>query len=471
MTGLLVGLCVLACAGAAQATTRAHASAAAVFPFGCRASGARVELGTATLLEPIVANSATTPCHTDSAASNTIAVPTSKPILTVGPIGAFTEAAGTPTVAPAAAAVSDIQAVNIPTASGTITIVGPVEAAAGYACVNGALQSYAQSTLDVIYVNGVKMTLPAPGAADTITLANGVYIALNQQLKTANSVTERVLEVHLGSLADVVVGEATVSQSFASPCAGTTGGGTSGGGGSSGGSGGTVSGTTVSGVPSICPAGSTLDVPAKACVIYYNGKTIFVSEPFKGPTGGVVLPLAVARQRYKSACLSGPGPDFVLVATKRGGRVTGTPHADRILARGAFERVAGLAGNDCIDGSGGSQKLFDGNGNDRVYAAGGFNRVGLGNGNDYVNGRNGRDWITVGNGKSTIYGGKGNSRIDVGIGHDHVFGGPGTNNIWAAGDGARISCGSGTGNKAWVRAAAKPYAASHGCQRIIVLLH
>jgi Ca2+-binding RTX toxin-like protein len=255
----------------------------------------------------------------------------------------------------------------------------------------------------------------------------------------------------------VIVGEATVTQNSADPCAGTTGTSSSGGGASS--------------TSQACPTGATLDVTANACVIIFNGKTIYVSQPFKGPSGGTVLPLSVARQKYGGPCTTGPGPGFALVATKPFGRVEGTPRSDRIIALGVGERVAGLAGNDCIEGRGGhGQKLYDGNGKDRVYGGPGSNRIGLGNGNDYINGRSGSgDFISAGNGNDVVHGGHGKTRIAVGIGRDHVYGGPGANHIWAVGDNAKINCGTGTHNQAWVRVNAAPFAKSHGCQKIHLL--
>jgi Ca2+-binding RTX toxin-like protein len=448
--GALASLLVLA-PGAFAATGTPSPSAGN--PFGCRASGARVELGGATVAEPIVANAPTYPCYTASQGVATVSIPTgnSNSILG-GPVGAFTDVAGSSdgSVAYGAAAVASVKGVTIPTGSGVVTVVGPAEADAGYECENGSVVGFGQSTLNVIYVNGKKTTLPTPGKPTTITLGGGAYIALNEKIQSASSITERVVDIHLASGSEIVVGEAQVTQNGTNPCAGVTG-----------------------APPSleICPPGSTLNVVAQACEIILNGgKTvIYVSRPFKGPSGGTVVALSVARKRYHSPCLYGPGPKYALVATKRGGHVEGTLYSDRILALGAFERVAGLGGNDCIDGKGGNQKLFDGNGKDRVWASGGFNRIGVGNGNDQVNGRNGRDWITAGNGNDTVRGGRGNSRIDVGIGHDHVYGGPGRNRIWAAGDNARVSCGSGGHNLAFVRRRAYSYALSHGCTRVIRL--
>jgi hypothetical protein len=419
-----------------------------------------VLLGQAVLAEPSVANKNTNPCLTDTALTGKIQVPTTKPLLAVGPAGAFTSITGTPTVAPGAAAVANVQAVNIPTAAGNISIVGPVQADAAYQCTDGQLSSYAQSTLDVIYVQGVAMKLPAPGAPANYNLGL-VDIKVNQQYTTANSITERVLEVTVPSsaspLADVIVGEATVTKNSANPCIGTSGVSPSGGGASS--------------TSQACPAGATLDVTADACVIIFAGKTIYVSPPFKGPTGGTVLPLSVARQKYGGPCTFGPGPGFVLIATKPFGRVQGTPRSDRIIALGIGERVAGLGGNDCLEGRGGhGQKLYDGNGKDRVYGGPGANRIGVGNGNDYVNGRTGSgDFISAGNGNDVVYGGHGNTRIAVGIGFDHVFGGPGVNSVWSIGDRSQVNCGTGGHNRAWVRANAVPFASSHGCQTIHVL--
>ena len=431
----------------------ASASAASGTPFGCRASTLRVTLLNSIVTEPTIANRDTTPCATDTAGAATTSVPTTgSSIVNAGPVGAFTYSVFSPSgaTAPGAAAVAAVQGVTIPTGgTGFISIVGPIQTTASYACVNNQVVATGTSTLNIIDVNGQNMTVPA-GTPSTIQLGGGSFIAINQQIKTANSLTEIALEVHLQGLADIVVAEAKVTQSVTDPCANTAG--------------------QPPPVLEICPPGSTLEIQAQLCVIIFNGQTIVVSRPFQGPSGGTVFPTSVVAKRYPGfPCTTGPGPKFALVATKRGGRVFGTPKSDRILALGAYERIAGLGGNDCIDGQGGHQIIFDGNGNDRVWAAAGFNRIGLGNGNDYFNGRNGSDWVTAGNGRDTIIGGKGSSRIDVGLGKDHVFGGPSKNRIWGGANGAKISCGSGGNNTAFVRSAAAAYAKSHGCQHIHLL--
>jgi Ca2+-binding RTX toxin-like protein len=447
---IAAGLVALMSASPAAAATTA--AAPTTTPFGCRASVVRATLLNALTIEPTIANSPTAPCVTDTHGVSAVNVPqTGQEILHAGPAGAFTHsdfAAGS-TISPGASAVADVEGVVIPTTTGSVTVVGPVEANASYACSNGNLTSSSGSTLDIIYVNGTKMTLPAPGTPETIQLGGGSYIAVNEKITTSTSITERVLDVHLAGIADVVVGEAKVTLTRSDPCAGTT------------------------GPPpntNACPPGSTLDPARLLCIITLpGGKIIIVGPPFTGPSGGTVLAVSVARKKYKSPCLNGPGPKYVLVATKPHGRVTGTPRSDRILALGAFERVAASGGNDCVDGKAKRLTIWDGNGKDRIYGGPGETRIGTGNGNSKIWGRNGSDWITAGNGNDWLYGGSLSSRIDVGLGKSHVFGGPNNNRIYAASGHAAVSCGSGKHNVAYLRNRAAVYGAKHGCQKIYFL--
>jgi hypothetical protein len=372
------------------------------------------------------------------------------PSIQAGPVGAFTDNASGSAFgsSPGAAAVVSVRGVTIPTSSGTVFIAGPIQAIAQYACANGKLTSSASSTLNLIYVNGAAHPLPT-NKESTLNLGGGAYISTNIQTKTATSLTEQILRVHIPGLADIVLGEAVVSLSKSDPCAGTN------------------------GPPpplEICPTGSTLEVAQQYCVIVYRGQTIIVSRPFKGPSGGTVYPLAVARKKTHSPCLFGPGPKFAVLAYKRGGRVEGTLLSDRIVAIGSFERVAGLGGNDCLDGKGTTERLFDGSGKDRVFAARGRNRIAVGNGNDRISGGRDGDRITTGNGNDTIYGNAGNDGIDAGLGHNHIFGGTGQNRIFEPGANAIVNCGPDPGNRAFLRAKAIPYASAHGCQRILHLM-
>jgi hypothetical protein len=429
-------------------------ASAAQAPFGCRASAARVELGGSAVLEPVTANAATYPCRTQSAGVATVAIPDNGlPVVRVAPAGAFTYSTADSAfpVAPGAAAVASVKAVNLETSSGELTIGGPVQANASYACEHGQLVSQSQSTLQLIYFNGHPDQLPAPGSPQTIRLGGGAYIGINEKVETPDSLTERVIDVHLSDGNEIVVGEAKVTKTADAEAACRT-------------------SPLPPPVLEICPDGSVLNVVQQSCVINYQppGSTtiivIYVSRPFGGPSGGTVVPVPVAKRHHRSSCLNGPGPKFALVATKVGGRVYGTRLGDRILALGALERVAGIGGNDCIDGKGRQLQIWDGNGNDRIWSSLGFNRIGAGDGNDYINGRGGRDFITDGNGNDRVIGGRGGAMIDAGIGHDHLFGVGGKNRIWAGGDLALVNCGPGAHNTAFVRPRAVPYARAHGCE-------
>jgi hypothetical protein len=420
-------------------------------PFGCRASTIRVTLGNSVVTEPYVANTPTTPCVTDSAAVENAKVPTtSSNAVTAGPAGAFTYNSFDPTgkSAPGAAAVASVEGVTIPSSSGNIYIVGPIQASASYACVNDRLVASSHSTLNVLYVAGVKQTVPDT-APTHISLGGNNYIDLNETTQTANSLTVDLVHVHLEGIADIVVGEAKVTQSLANPCAGTTG-----------------------QPPSleICPPGTKLNVVKQFCYVKNcSGGIIIVSRPFRGPSGGTVLPLCKARKKYKSPCLFGPGPKFVVVATRRGGRVEGTLYSDRILALGAYERVAGLGGNDCIDGKSLHQKLYDGNGKERMYGYK-YERIAIGSGNSLVVGKGGHNTISVANGATKIFTYGGHNSINAGLGRVQIFGGPGPNRIFTPSGRARVNCGTGGHNTAFLRNRAIPFAKAHGCNRIIHLV-
>lgn len=446
-----VGLAALMSAGSAAAATTTS-SVPTVTPFSCRASSARVTLLNSLTVEPLVANAPDNPCKSDQHGLSSVNVPTTtSPGVNAGPAAVLTDSVFAPVqgAARGAAAVSDVQGVVIPVPGNTISIVGPVTSNAFYACNNGNLTSGSGSTLNLITVGNRAIALPSPGASMTIDLGGGSFIAINEKTTTATSITERVLHVHLQGLADIVVGEAAVDYSGSDPCAGSNG-----------------------PPPNLnaCPDGSTLDPIHLVCVIILpGGQVIIVGPPFTGPTGGTVLAVTVARKKYHSPCLNGPGPKFALIVTKFRGRATGTLKSDRILALGALERIAGLGGNDCIDGKGRGQTIWDGSGKDRIYGGPGKTRIGVGNGNVHIWGRAGKDWITAGNGNDWIKGGSQSSRIDVGVGHSKVFGGPKNNRIFAAGSNAVVKCGSGKHNVAWLRFRASKYGAKHGCQTIHLL--
>jgi Ca2+-binding RTX toxin-like protein len=479
---IAMGLLALLCASSASAATSN--------PFGCRASSARVTLlnSAALTVEPITANPSTTPCATDNHGLDSVSVPSSNKLLDAGPAAAFTfsstsQDATTGAVAPGAAALASIDGVTIPTSQGAITIVGPVEASASYVCSNGTLTAASHSTLDLLKVGNQEIALPSPGASMTIPLGNLGYIAVNEKIQTANSITERVLDVHLNGIADVVVDEAKVTVTGNDPCAGST-------------------GPVTPPATNPCPSGTTYDAALQACVIVIGGKTIIVSAPFQGPTGGKVLAVTVARKRFKSPCLSGAGPAFVIVGTKHHDRINGTRKSDRILALGGNDRVSGQGGADCIDGGGGNDRIWAGKGDSRIYGRTGNDRVAAQDGNSKVWLGAGHDLAFLGNGNVTVYGGRGADRIGVGRGHDHVYGGPGNDRIsvvdgfgdrvyggagadkiwiglgqaqvwggagadriWSRSEAVSFNCGGGF-DLAYLTSIGKPFAATHSCDRI-----
>jgi hypothetical protein len=390
--------------------------------------------------------------------------------VTVSHAGAFTyTTASLPAIAdeaPGAAALASTQSVEIKTQTEDV-VLGSVEAQAGYACTAGAIVPSSSSSIGSVTVNGTPVTVPLSSPYKVnLTQDGDSYLLLNQTTSAGGSLAQQAAVAHIagpfGTAADFVIAEAKVAGDSGA-CAGT--------------------GSTPPPSVQPCPAGSVYNILDQQCEIAAgpgsgsgsaNGSgsgqsPISVSAPFQGPTGGSVLGLQAAKQLYSSPCLSGPGPDYVLVSVRGGTHVNGTPKADRILALGAHDRVAGLAGADCIDGRGAGQTIWDGSGSNRIYGGPGKTRIGDGNGNDYIDGRSGSDWITVGNGRNTIRGGHGSSRIDVGIGFDHIWGGPAHNRIYAPAHRALVSCGSGHHNVAFVRKGSWKYAHKHGCQALHLL--
>lgn len=424
----------------------ASTAAAASSPFGCRASFARVGLGGSTVLEPLVANSPGTPCANDGRGLSSVSVPTvGTPIVKAGPAAVYTATSS----APAAAALASVDGVTIPTSGGPILIAGPVYAETSYSCVNGSVVSNATSTLDLLYINGSPVTI-TPGQNETLQLGGGSYVSVNEKIQTANSLTERVLDVHLAGLADIVVGEAQVTRTASNPCTGTTGGG-------GGGGGGTLN---------VCPPGSTYDPVHQVCDIVLPGGTIIIiGPPFKGPTGGTVVALSVARKRYHSACLYGPGPKYVIVGTKRGGHIQGTFRAERILGLGGHELINGGGGNDCIDGRGGNDRITEADGNARVYAGPGKNEIFVRDGNDKIWGGPGKNKISAGRGNDWIWGRSGFDIIYVDNGPKHVFAGRRGGRVYAPGARDAVHCSS-RRDVVFVNIFAVRYAARHGCVAI-----
>jgi Ca2+-binding RTX toxin-like protein len=463
------------------------ASAASSNPFGCRASVSAVR-SSLPPIEPYVANRAGAPCATDTAGTTGPAV--AGGVATAGPGAAYTYSTTsadsiTGPVAPGAAALASVNGGTITNPGASVALSGPAQAQASYACVNGKVVPSASSTVSAVTINGNTTAPSSPGAEQTTQLGGGSYVTINQQVQTATSLTQRLVFEHIAGVGDYIVGEAQVTQPASDVCP-------SGGGGGGGGS------------LNACPAGSVLVPNTQLCeIVLSGGSTIVVSRPFEGPTGASVVALTVARKKYKSGCLYGPGPKYAIVGTNRADRIEGTRKADRILGLGGNDRIAAHGGNDCIDGGAGNDLIYGGNGSDRIYGGPGNDRISvqngnasvwggpgndqlfLGNGNDRVWGGAGNDRISVGRGNDKVWSGSGNDRISTGNGNDWVFGGSGSAQIYAgtgkdhlvggAGGNNRIygpglvvyvNCGSGRHNVAYVNIFGMRYARAHGCQSV-----
>lgn len=249
---------------------------------------------------------------------------------------------------------------------------------------------------------------------------------LNEQIKDGTSLIQRGAHIRLlpaagaAPLADVVIAESRVSGQGL-PCDPTD----------------PENSGEVAGVGTntskACPKGATFDAPNGICIITAaqsggQGK-IVIGAPFQSPDagGGQVLALNVARKRYKSVCLQGAGPAYVIVGTKGGNRITGTNKADRILGLSGNDVIDGGRGNDCIDGNGGRDNLNGAIGNDRVYGK---------SGNDALNGGPGNDLLSAGTGNDSINAAYGTDRALGGAGNDAI-------NTSTSGRVARVDCGTG----------------------------
>jgi Ca2+-binding RTX toxin-like protein len=473
--------------------TSAASAATGASTFGCRASvnAVRPSLGLPAV-EPYVANRPETPCVTDStgAGQGTTGPTAEGSVATAGPGAAYTYSSSsapqtTGGVAPGVTALASVDGGTIDSGTNSVVLPGPAQAQATYRCANGQTVPSASSNVSAVTINGKTTTPSSPGAQQTTQLGGGSYVTINQQVQTANTLTERLVFVHMAGVADYVLGEAQVTTDGAGACAGTTGGG--------GGNPPTLG---------ACPPGSTLIAGTQLCeIIAPGGNLIVVSRPFDGPTGGRVVALSVARKKYKSGCLYGPGPKYAVVGTNKANRINGTPRADRIIGLGGNDRIATRGGNDCIDGDAGNDHVYGGKGKDRIYGGPGNDRLSVqngsstiwggpgkdrivtGNGNDHVYGGPGNDSISVGRGQDRVNGGAGNDRVTagngndwvwgnagsdsirVGNGKDHLFGGAGNDRLFGPGPVVYESCGTGQ-NVAFANTSGMSYASRHGCQRV-----
>jgi Ca2+-binding RTX toxin-like protein len=332
-----------------------------------------------------------------------------------------------------------VEGLSLNTSGGTVVIgVDAARSEAAGTCQNGTPVLSGTSTVVGLTINGqtVKLDGLLSAVTDAISgspLGGLVWVKLNEQVKDASGLIQRAAHIKvldaLGAspLADVIIAESRVSS--ASACDPNADG--NGGNGTGTGTGGSGSG----GTPQLCPTGSLLDTARGLCIIpsaQNNGQgDIIVGKPYTGPSGGRVVALGVARKRYSSPCLQGPGPKFAVIGTNKRDNITGRNDADRILALGGNDSVDGGRGNDCLDGGKGNDNLSGGIGNDKVYGL---------SGKDHLNGGPGSDRLSAGSGDDTV---------NAAYGRDNVYGGPGRDyiNVATAGPPAKVDCGTGRGDK------------------------
>ncbi|MEA2494228.1 MAG: hypothetical protein QOJ29_2139 [Thermoleophilaceae bacterium] len=179
--------------------------------------------------------------------------------------------------------------------------------------------------------------------------------------------------------------------------------------------GGTEGGNTSGGNPKPCPPGADYVLADNLCVIHDQGQTIVIGRPYQGPSGGSVISLRVAKQRYpNSPCVKGQGPKYVIIGTNKADHITGTNKSDRILLFGGNDNSEGGRGNDCFDGGSGNDTLSGALGRDRIYAFSGNDHLIGGSNADYLNASTGNDTINTGYGRDTVIGGAGRDYINAG---------------------------------------------------------
>lgn len=323
--------------------------------------------------------------------------------------------------------------------------VGTATARATGACAAGAPQLAGTSESVNLTVNGTVVANDQFAARLNETLLPRGQVAtvvFNEQVRGASSLTQRAVHITIraGStpVYELVAGEATTGFSGA-VCADT------------GAGGGNTDGGGTLGSLRACPNGAELAVDSGLCVIRRaDSSVIIVGRPFEGPSGGSVIALDEARKRYRSECLQGDGPNFVVIGTDKNDRVTGTNKRDRMLLLAGSDRGDGGRGDDCIDGGSGRDVLSGALGNDKVLGT---------TGNDSLNGGAGND---------TLSGGSGNDTINAAYGRDVVSGGSGRDfiNVATAGPVARVNCGSGADK---VRVNYNERRATRGCETRYVL--
>lgn len=440
----------LAAALAAAVSLGAAATATAADTFAtwsCRASAVELQLGQNSRVAPILSDRS--PCSDGS-----VGVPNVGEALGLAPnVTARTAYAITQVKPPTGfpkdqtiGATAGVEGLVVDVIPGLKLTVDAAQSNAGASCASGAPVFTGASKVAALKINDQEVLLDSAltSVVDPVSqspLGAVVQVKLNEQIKTADGITQRAAHVIVLSgqggggtpVADIVIAESKLASSNAcDPNAVNNR---------------PVGGSGTDGLQ-VCPSGSTLDARGLCVILAANtagqGLTV-VGVPFSGPSGGRVVALDVARKRFTSPCLSGPGPKFVVVGTNKRDRITGTNRPDRILGLGGNDALDGGRGNDCIDGGTGGDSMSGALGNDRIF------------------GMSGKDHLNGGPGTDRLSGGTGNDSINAAFGQDKVFGGPGIDfiNVATAGKPATVNCGTGRDK---VRVNANEKRRTKGCE-------
>jgi len=446
----------------------------------CRASALWTSLNGANRVEPIVANGNPSTannkspdraqCASEEAGADNLATPVFGLPTTL--VSAQTASAKT-TIEPELGlaidqkvnATSRVEKLQLPLGGTTVVIgAGAANTTVTGSCVNGAPKLEGTSSMADLTLGGTPISLNdlLAGLQQALEpLGVLVEVKFNEQIRDATSLTVRAAHIKvLGAgrptpLLEAVIAESKVDteQFTCDP------------------------NKQIPGFDGqICPTGSTFDTMTGFCIITRetggpNGGPllIVVGRPFQGPSGGTVIPLGEARDRFgNKTCLLGRGPQYAVIGTNRKDRITGTNGRDRILGLGGNDSLDGGRGADCIDGGSGHDRIAGGIGSDRIIGDGGNDTlrgdldndtVSGGNGNDKINGGAGADRLSGGAGNDIISGHFGADRVDAGAGNDII-------NIAVQGPRAIANCGPGRDR---IRLNGKERRSIRGCEVVYVL--
>ena len=237
-------------------------------------------------------------------------------------------------MAPAAAALASVDGVHDPDQSGSIVRRRTGHRRRRRTCARERADELPLGRLDAEDQRlGCVVT---PGQDETIQLGGGSYVSVNHQIQTANSLTERVLDVHLQGLADIVVGEAKVTSDSRRHVPDMT--------------------RARHANPSVDPcSGSTLAGRPVLRITGPGGAIIIVSRR-SGSAGRVGAVVSAARKRFRSSCLLRSGPHTRSSAPTTTIGSSAPAAASGSCGLGGNDRIAGQGGPDCIDGGSGNDR-------------------------------------------------------------------------------------------------------------------